>query len=422
MRVYNWLFLLCNVVNTYVIYRFMRYFLGERRTSATVEILSYIVYYIGMAGCYFLITIPNVMMIYSLVAFFALSFNYRCGMKNRIWICAIIYCILVGIEMLIAVTAGRIYVPMDRAMGVSSIGELVANPIIGLMVVNVLRPYRSKQKIVIPVTYWISIILIPVFSIYFLLVSMHMGIINRRRMLVVICMLLAVNFAVIYLYDFILKAIGEKSDRLLIEQQNKYYQNQLSMMEGLVKSDRSFQHDLKNHLLVLKSYLNNDDVQGAIQYVSEMQNYEKQGYGNFSQTDNSIIDGILNLKLQEAQQKGIDIVTDICIPQNLIWNSFDATVLLCNMLDNAMEATEKISDKQISIDMKYDRNRLIIKIRNTYNGKLQVCNGIFVTAKRENALHGIGMQNIKSVVEKYHGVIKVHYDEHWFEIMSILYV
>ena len=91
--------------------------------------------------------------------------------------------------------------------------------------------------------YWISIILTPIVSIYFLVVIMDAGVINRIEILFMIVILLAVNFANVYIYNFIVESMVERTNQLLLEQQNKYIQNHLDMMENMIKIDRSFKHD-----------------------------------------------------------------------------------------------------------------------------------------------------------------------------------
>ena len=111
------------------------------------------------------------------------------------------------------------------------------------------------------------------------------------------------------------------------------------------------------------------NIDEALQYVAKMQDYEKNENKSCLVSNNSIIDSVLNLKMKEAEKKGIQIVSEICVPSNLTWNDFDATVLLCNILDNAMEATQKVFSKCIRVQIKYNRKRLMVKSRNTYDGK-----------------------------------------------------
>ena len=161
----------------------------------------------------------------------------------------------------------------------------------------------------------------------------------------------------------------------------------------------------------------------TLAYVKKMQKYNNVPNDSFSKTGNSVIDSILNLKLHEAAAKGIDIESKICIPKKLDVDSFDLTILLCNALDNAIEAAEKLeADKKIKILFLYNRRRLVLLVENNYCGTIEVRQGQLSTNKSDKYLHGIGLQNIESVVEKYCGTVDITYDENCFKIYIMFYI
>ncbi len=89
----------------------------------------------------------------------------------------------------------------------------------------------------------------------------------------------------------------------------------------------------------------------------------------FERTDNFVIDSILSYKLQEADRLGIETKMDVKVPKDLNVSAYVLTGILTNLLDNAMEACEKVQDKKIKITIKYAKKMLIIRISNTYDGK-----------------------------------------------------
>lgn len=416
-------FIICNILSVYVVYRFMNQFFEEKHTCKLIEIASYLVYYILLILCYWYVKIPIVMLMFNVISFMLISFNYEASIKDRTLGVVCIYSILFIIEMLIAAITGYIHFPMNSKIEYSSIWGQVANQIVGLTVVNILRPHKNRKRVAIPVIYWFCIIVIPVFSLYFLVMILDIGSLNKINTLLSISFLLVINFSIIYLYDFMVNAMYERTNNLLLEQQNKYYRRQIELMDGMMKSNNSFQHDLNNHLISIESYLNGEEFDNALAYVKKMQKYNNVADDAFSKTGNSVIDSILNLKLQEAAAKGIDIESKICIPKKLDVDSFDLTILLCNVLDNAIEAAEKLeADKKIKILFLYDRRRLILLVENNYCGTIEVRQGQLSTNKSDKYLHGIGLQNIESVVEKYCGTVDITYDENWFKIYIMFYI
>lgn len=417
------IFIFSNIINTYVIFRLMHLFAGERKYSKNIEIISYLAYYLVSAVCFYLIHIPIIMLIGNSILFFAISFNYSATGKERILAVVSIYCILFIIEMLVAAITGYIHFPMNSQVEYTSVMGLVTNQILGLVVVNFLR-VRKKQKIVsIPAVYWFCIVIIPLFSLYFLVTILDVGNLNKINTIILISFLLVINFSILFLYDFIVNIMSERTSNLLLEQQNKYYARQIDIMEAAMKLNNFIQHDLNNHLISVESYLRMQDISSALEYIGKMKKYNGGTEEIYSKTGNSVIDSILNLKLHEATIDDIQVELKVQIPEQLGIDSFDLTIILCNLLDNAIEATQKLnSEKEINISLIYDRRRLIISVENTYAGKLKMKKEQLFTSKEDEYSHGIGLKNVGMVVEKYKGTVDISYDNAWFKIYVMLYI
>ena len=101
-------------------------------------------------------------------------------------------------------------------------------------------------------------------------------------------------------------------------------------------------------------------------------------------------------------------------------NYKDAGILLGNILDNAMEACEKIRKEKrwIKIDMFHQKNTLFIKV---CNSKTKEPVNINKSSKRDVHNHGIGVSSIKSIVNKYDGYIEFADKGEKFEVDVSLY-
>ena len=232
-----------------------------------------------------------------------------------------------------------------------------------------------------------------------------------------------INFSILFLYDFIVNIMSERTSNLLLEQQNKYYARQIDIMEAAMKLNNFIQHDLNNHLISVESYLRMQDISSALEYIGKMKKYNGGTEEIYSKTGNSVIDSILNLKLHEATINDIHVELKVQIPEQLDIDSFDLTIILCNLLDNAIEATQKLnSEKEINISLIYDRRRLIISVENTYIGNLKKKKEQLFTSKEDEYTHGVGLKNVGMIVEKYKGTVDISYDDDWFKIYIMLYI
>ena len=140
-------------------------------------------------------------------------------------------------------------------------------------------------------------------------------------------------------------------------------------------------------------------------------------------TDNKFIDSLLNYKIGMAIDKNIKIET--IIDKNIsVISDVDLCCIIGNLLDNAIEACEKenIEDKIIILHMAVKNSCLLICVKNSIAESVITKNPNFITTKRNNEMHGIGLKSIKSIVEKYSGSFKISEQEEKFFIVEVLLV
>ena len=67
-------------------------------------------------------------------------------------------------------------------------------------------------------------------------------------------------------------------------------------------------------------------------------------------------------------------------------------------------------------------DNIIISVKNTYNGKLEIKDGEIQTSKLyESDEHGIGIKNIIDVIEKYQGSYTIQNDKEEFYFSILIY-
>lgn len=117
--------------------------------------------------------------------------------------------------------------------------------------------------------------------------------------------------------------------------------------------NRHLVHDIKHHLLILREYVKEGNIESIGRYLDEIED-EYRYVPRKVWTGNGFLDFILNQKKSRAESKGIifDIDSEI-IP---LWGFSDSeiSVVFGNLLDNAIEACEKIEgrEKRIRVFMK----------------------------------------------------------------------
>lgn len=140
----------------------------------------------------------------------------------------------------------------------------------------------------------------------------------------------------------------EKQRRVIMEQQIKGLQNHVNEMERVYSGIRGMRHDIKNQMAIVMQLVgqikNKEDISAEWSgYLLELNRSIDKLEFRF-RTGNAVADAILNMKFYEAKSKmeNIRIEADTLIfPKDLKIESYDLAVILCNALDNAIEACEK---------------------------------------------------------------------------------
>ena len=139
-------------------------------------------------------------------------------------------------------------------------------------------------------------------------------------------------------------------------------------------------------------------------------------------TGNESVDGLLNYKLQRANEILNVVEARVNIPEKLMLHSFDLNVVLGNLLDNAIEAAVQTEEKELKMTIKLEKGILFIHIHNSClgikNGRLKRLE----TTKEDALNHGIGLGNVQRIIEKYHGDMDLICENGYLETDIIMYI
>ena len=224
-----------------------------------------------------------------------------------------------------------------------------------------------------------------------------------------------------------LEALEEKYNRLLSEKAEAEYElaELKASMESVVseneeirqlhESVRGLKHDMRNHLMVIASYLNDGDPEAARAYTSQILD-KLNAVKSYVETGNSLMNHILNEKLNAAREKKIAVKAEI---ENLSFSgmeSIDFSALLTNLLDNAIEACEKEPSPEIVVRIAARRGYETILVKNRIGGSVLEKNPDLTTTKpvEEGKSHGLGIGRIRSICEKYSGMCDFYEEDGFF--------
>ena len=193
----------------------------------------------------------------------------------------------------------------------------------------------------------------------------------------------------------------------------------------LHQNTRKLKHDMRNHLMVMASYMNSGDYENARKYVSEILD-KLNAVRSYVETGNPLLNHILNDKLEICRQEGIDVKADIGKASFETMKGIDFSAVFSNAFDNAIEAARKEERKEIVISVYEKKGYDVISVKNRISESVLEKNPELSSTKNiggggvaaDGEKHGFGVNQIKEIVESYDGMTDF-YEEDGFFIVNM---
>lgn len=272
---------------------------------------------------------------------------------------------------------------------------------------------------------WVRYSVFPLFSIVTILILMlRFDFVenNSQGMILiwVVSGLVIMNILIFSLLSDALKRENELAEFRVIQERGK---SDTEMYRSMIKQydeQRKMVHEFKNHMLCIVSLAKHEETEKLNDYISKIQDNMNEEH-DLIDTNHKIINRILNAKYLEACQKKILLVIKANDLSEIVMEDQDVVVLLSNILNNAIEACEQCEKKVIKLKMLKERDWLTVSVSNSYEQEPIVQAGKFITRKTENVqYHGLGIENIKDVVEKYKGTYHIKHENNQFQFSVLL--
>jgi len=190
-----------------------------------------------------------------------------------------------------------------------------------------------------------------------------------------------------------------------IEYQNRLLERQVQEVQNIYMTMRGWRHDYHNHLQSMKAYVKMGQYEKLDEYLALLEQDLDQ-VNQLIESGNVNLDAILNSKISLALKNGIEVDYKATCPEELTVSDIDLCALIGNLIDNAVEACEKLPEGErrfIRLYIGVLKKQLYISITNATNEVVRKLDSEYITNKRGN--HGHGLKRINLVVDKYEGYI-----------------
>lgn len=222
-----------------------------------------------------------------------------------------------------------------------------------------------------------------------------------------------VNIASLSLVSWIERTSHFREESLLLHAQIKAQSEGIEALSLSNTAQRKLTHDFRAHLEMLDSLLKNKSFQEAANYITQLRATQTERI-LLVNTHNSAMDAILNQKALIAKKHDIDVQFAVNDLSSLLIDAIDLTVIISNLMDNAIEACEKlpIHERQIHVKALLE-DAFFFSIRNR-SEPVRICDNMVITTKPNTLLHGYGLQNVRSTLNKYDSYFGIDYQKGWF--------
>ncbi|NDO18111.1 sensor histidine kinase [Lachnospiraceae bacterium MD329] len=289
---------------------------------------------------------------------------------------------------------------------------MVISLILNFVMIYSVSLFIRKRQITLSLKYWIMLLLFPLFSLFIVICTDSLILLANIHNIKYIILLLIIVLGLLYFNTVVFEFIDSYSSKLqleaaqeLIAAQEENYQ----LLESNETTLRILQHNINKHMEIMNNIVSND-VPVAKEFAQSLKDLTAVPLG-IVYTNDMILDAILNLECKKAAAAKIQYtvkVNRITEPLNII--SADKSTILCNAIDNAIEACYQMREKFIIIDIASDKQYIKVQIENS-SLPIKIKDNTILTSKKNTALHGFGLKSMKQAIKKYNGHLNISYKD-----------
>lgn len=335
----------------------------------------------------------------------------------------LVYFINLPVMSAISAITGIPMLQLQMSQNVERVVCLFITKILYFAVTQFILSFRKKEEYHFSRNEWIMIL--SAFMITLLIgISMYMITVGGKTteyIYVAVTLLISCLDAVIFIFLRKMNRTSQiEKERDIMEIQLQRQQDEMQHLQQQYEEISILRHDFRNGIDCLCGMIEQGDCSGALAYAKRFKERKVNTILSQVQCSSTMLNAVVNAKFNDAQSKGIDTSLRLVvqIPHDL---EFDLSIMLSNLLDNAIEACEKNpSNAQILLTISEEAGYYRIVVRNTIAVSVLKRNQELKTEKANKKLHGWGLRSVTDLVSKRNGLIDFYEKEGMFYVDILL--
>lgn len=345
--------------------------------------------------------------------------SFEISFKSAVFHASLLTALMSLSEIIVEMIIGSVIATVPDNAYTNSLGTLisisVASKTLYLLLCKLisflnLGRHRSGREISKTFPLFLYPIIVTVLVVLYFYASIAYNFSNTLNVLGSVISILSLAFCCfIFIYSQHIQKQEEDLAALRYEtQKNEINKTFYELLEKKNEDRRVMVHDIKHHLGVVNSM---DDADEIKSYLAKLQG-KFDSYEYIGKSNNKMLDLILSKYAHVCKKNDISFSVDVRTSNLSFIEDTDLTSLLSNLLDNAVEAAVRGSDRQIRFTARRDKSFEMISVINT-SPKAPVTRGerLISTKPDDATFHGCGVKSIEKTAKKYGGITDWSYDE-----------
>ena len=349
----------------------------------------------------------SITLLVSFLCIFALTFFYESSLRHRLFT-ALFYQVFCSTSEYIVYYLSIFLTP------IYSSNTILENNILGcfcskivlflLVTITILLFNRKKRHYSLPYTF--LLLVTPVISAIIMFCfpcTSNMTDVDAIMYIISLCGIILINFINYFLLENVIKVQELEQEKVLLTSQFDFQANKYQQISNTYRSSRSIIHDTKKHFFYIQKCAEKKEYDKIIPYLKTSIEQVEKTYNRIN-TGNLVIDSFVSSHMSLAEQQGISFRTNIKVfKDNIQINDYDLCIILGNLLDNCLQACQKIippEPRQIEVELFTTDRTFVIHLVNTVSHTVL---DELEAEGDENLLHGYGTKNVNRMAMKYYG-------------------
>jgi len=194
----------------------------------------------------------------------------------------------------------------------------------------------------------------------------------------------------------------------IISTGQKYHQS----MEDMYRKLSILRHDYKYHLKTINNLFNSGKLEEAKRYLDDIQKEVPENKLRHY-CSNAVFNALLSSYAERCEKLNIKFKTNLDLPESISIPNYEISIILGNLLENAVEACEKLKHGgEIELDIKTQGSYLAIMAKNNFTGECTL-----ISSKKNG---GFGLQSVRAIAMRYEGHTLTEFEGDEFKIYVML--